>query len=91
MIYIISMQWQETCFFVGNKNCQRVFLDVRQPYDNFDKMYDSAIITLQKLEQSMLEIGSSCIQNFEASSTPSDEYDHNNQQQHVMLLIALRF
>ena len=57
---------------------------VRQPYDNFDKMYDSAIITLQKLEQSMLEIGSSCIQNFEASSTPSDEYDHNNQQQHVV-------
>ena len=57
---------------------------VRQPYDNFDKMYDSAIITLQKLEQSMLKIGSSCIQNFEASSTPSDEYDHNHQQQHVV-------
>ena len=32
----------------------------------------------------MLEIGSSCIQNFEALSTPSDEYDHNNQQQHVV-------
>ena len=38
---------------------------VRQPYCDFDKMYDSSLRVFKKIEHNILEIGSSYIREFE--------------------------
>ena len=49
---------------------------VRQPYSNFDKMYDSSLKVFKKIEHNILEIGSSYIRKFEGEKSKDDANLH---------------
>ena len=49
---------------------------MRQPYSNFDKMYDSSLKVFKKIEHNILEIGSSYIRKFEGEKSKDDANLH---------------